>query len=83
MAEQGKEPDVDQAEELPSLSPNPVSGLGNTVGDTTKGLTDTLGNTTKGVGDTAKGATDTVGSTVGGGGGENKQSAQNPLGLSE
>ncbi|KAL9615304.1 MAG: hypothetical protein Q9167_000275 [Letrouitia subvulpina] len=74
---------LEESQTLLAMQPNPVSGLGNTVGDTTKGLTDTVGNTTKGVGDTAKGATDSVGSTVGGGGGDNKQTAQNPLGLSE
>ncbi|KAL8729948.1 MAG: hypothetical protein Q9166_004393 [cf. Caloplaca sp. 2 TL-2023] len=65
---------------------NAVSGLGNTVGDTTKGLTDTVGNTTKGVGNTAKSGVDSAGnyaSGATGGSGGNKQSAQNPLGLSE
>lgn len=67
----------------PSLTPLPaVSGLGNTLGGTVTGLTDTVSGATKGVGntvtDTTKGVGDTAKDTTG-----NKQSAQNPLGLSE
>ncbi len=58
-----------------------VGGVGNTLGDTTKGVTDTVGNTTKGAGgavsDTTSGVSDTAKGATGA-----KQDAQNPLGLS-
>lgn len=69
------------------LTSLPVSGLGNVVGDTTKGLTGTVGDTTKGVGNTAKSGVDSAGNMAGGATGgssdssDKKQSAQNPLGL--
>ena len=57
-----------------------VGGVGNTLGDTTKGATDTVGNTAKGAGgavsDTTSGLGDTAKGATGG-----KQDAQNPLGL--
>ncbi|KAL8861464.1 MAG: hypothetical protein Q9178_001988 [Gyalolechia marmorata] len=61
-----------------------VSGVGNTLGNTTKGLTDTVGDTTKGVGNTAKSGVDSAGNYASGAAGsDKKQTAQNPLGLSD
>ena len=64
-----------------SLIRSIVGGVGQTVGDTTKGATDTVGNTAKGAGgavqDTTGGVSNTVTDATG-----NKQTAQNPLGLS-
>ena len=57
--------------------------VGNTVGAAGKGVGDTLGGVTSGVGNTVKAGGDKVkGATGTSAGDENKQTAQNPLGLS-
>ncbi|KAL9100644.1 MAG: hypothetical protein Q9163_003992, partial [Psora crenata] len=56
-----------------------VSGLGNTAGDAAKGTTDAVGNTAKGAGNTLSDTTTGAGDSTQGG---EKQTAQNPLGLS-
>lgn len=70
---------------LPLVTTDPftVGGVGNTLGDTTKGLTGTVGDTAKGAGSTVSDTTSGVGDTAKGAtGAGGKQDAQNPLGLS-
>ena len=65
----------------PQLKPHIVGGVGETAGNTAKGATDTVGNTAKGAGGAVQETTGGVSNTVTDATG-NKQTAQNPLGLS-